>query len=116
MRLQQIIIAFFLLALAFKGHSQSEEIKSVRQGELDSLIQRISALTEEFYITQDTGRLMGALVQKNLQSGAYADLSHPDSLARQLTQDLRSINGDLHMFVEAIPPEVFKPMTAAASW
>ncbi|MEM8888471.1 MAG: S41 family peptidase [Bacteroidota bacterium] len=109
MRLQQIIIAFCLLTLPLTGQSQSDKIKAVRQGELDSLIQRISALTEEFYITQDTGRLMGKLVQQKLESGAYADLSHPDSLARQLTRDLRSVNGDLHMFVEAIPPGGFQP-------
>ena len=108
MRLPQIIIAFFLLILPFTIHCQSQEIKAIRKGELDSLIHRISALTEEYYISQDTGRIMGSLVLNKLKSGAYAKFSHPDSLARQLTRDLRSVNGDLHMFVEAIPPGGFQ--------
>ncbi|MDW3648988.1 MAG: S41 family peptidase [Bacteroidia bacterium] len=94
----------FLLCLPCQVFAQSEDISPVRKAELDSLVHRISALAEEFYISQDTGQLMGELLQEKLVAGAYADLSHPDSLARRLTRDLRSVNGDLHMYVEAIPP------------
>ena len=42
--------------------------------------------------------MANVILQKNA-SGAYDSISDPDKLANHLTADLRSINGDLHMYV-----------------
>ena len=38
-------------------------------------------------------------IQQQYDEGSYRHISHPDSLARQLTRDLRAISQDLHLSV-----------------
>ncbi|HAS46880.1 MAG TPA: hypothetical protein DCS93_40720 [Microscillaceae bacterium] len=73
--------------------------KALKPNELNHLVNTMSRLVEHYYITLAEGKKMSHLIQHNLKSGVYSKISNPADLAKRLTKDLRSINGDLHMNV-----------------
>ena len=58
------------------------------------VVDSIARLFEAFYVVPDSGRLVAAKLRERAAAGAYAPLTTPESFARALTADLRSVNGD----------------------
>jgi len=79
--------------------AQKSSQKTLKPDELNHLVNTMSRLVEHYYITLAEGKKMSHLIQHNLKSGVYSKIANPADLARRLTKDLRSINGDLHMNV-----------------
>ncbi|OJJ20433.1 hypothetical protein BKI52_18415 [marine bacterium AO1-C] len=79
--------------------AQKNAVKPLKPDELNHLVNTMSRLVEQYYVTLAEGRKMSHLIQHNLKNGVYSKISDPATLAKRLTKDLRSINGDLHMNV-----------------
>lgn len=66
--------------------------------------QKVFQLISDHYVEMSAiDNLVGAL-QNNLKHGAYQDISSYPQLAQKLTQDLRTLSNDKHLFVEVVPP------------
>jgi C-terminal processing protease CtpA/Prc len=56
----------------------------------------------ETYVFLDVAKQMDQHVRDKLQAGAYDSIATPEAFARQLTGDLRSVSGDLHLRVAVV--------------
>ena len=68
------------------------------------VVDSVAAILERMYADADTGRAIATRVRDRLAAGAYRGTSDWQHFARALTQDLQSINGDTHLWVEPGPP------------
>lgn len=64
--------------------------------ELAFMIDSIARITETYYISEEIGRQIGTYVQEQYKKGVYENMSL-EALSKQMTQDLRHINGDRHL-------------------
>ncbi|GAB5555262.1 MAG: hypothetical protein Sapg2KO_48530 [Saprospiraceae bacterium] len=78
-------------------NAQIDPPTSVNKMEVNTLVDSIAKLVEKYYVSLAQGKEMGDLILSKKE--AYSKISDPNKLATQLTNDLRSINGDLHMSV-----------------
>lgn len=70
------------------------------------MVDSIAKLVKKYYVSLEVGeKISTVLLQKNKKE-VYSKISDPNKLANQLTADLRSVNGDLHMSVNYQPKEV----------
>ncbi len=69
------------------------------------IIDRVSSTLDQSYIFGDVAENMAKHVREQAQSGAYDDLEDPDAFTHRLTEDLRSVSKDLHLWVRPMPPE-----------
>jgi hypothetical protein len=72
-------------------------------GDLRALVDRVVAnvanAAEQSYVFPDTGKLVADHVRKRHREGAYTTITDPAQLADRLTNDMRAINGDRHLYV-----------------
>ena len=52
---------------------------------------------ERTYVEADTAKLIANVLRQRLTSGAYDQLTDRNLFAQAVTNDLRSLNGDLHL-------------------
>ena len=69
------------------------------------VIKKVSATLEQSYIFGDVAQRMSEHVKAQESSGAYDDFDNPADFTHQLTEDLRSVSKDLHLWVRQMPPE-----------
>jgi len=62
-------------------------------------VEGVAAVVEQNYPWPDTARMIAAHVREQHASNAYDTIATLGDLARALTQDIRAINGDLHLSV-----------------
>ena len=84
-------------------------------------IDTLAAKLNQHYIFPDKARAIEALLRQRQQEGKYDAMTDGEQLARQLTDDLRSVAHDLHMAVEfspgIVPPDrVGAPPATLAEW
>jgi retinol-binding protein 3 len=72
---------------------------ALRQDVVDSL----AAQLERVYVDADTGRLIARRLRERLAAGAYERLADAGGFAAALADDLRAVNGDLHLGVQYAP-------------
>ena len=68
-------------------------------------VDSIAAIVEYHYVIPDTGRIIAEHLRRQAQEGAYRKTSSLSELAQALTEDLQSINGDLHLNVNFNPTQ-----------
>lgn len=90
-----LIITIHLIPI--EAFSQQNEIKSVDTKELATLIDSISTIVQRYYIEPETGKQIADHILAKHKKGHYADIKNPQVLSDSLKEDLRAINGDLHM-------------------
>ena len=83
--------------------SSKKELKPVTDQEVNVVVDSIAKLVTQYYVSLAVGEKMSQLIRTKNKRKAYKNLSDPYALVRQLTTDLRSINGDLHMSVHFTP-------------
>jgi hypothetical protein len=71
---------------------------------IEQLINSLAQLIEQRYIFEDVAKTIGERLRQNLWDGRYEGISL-DMLAMRLTEDLRSVNNDLHLRARRVPPE-----------
>lgn len=71
----------------------------------DGVVNATAKLVEEQYIDPRVAGQLGSLLRANLRAGKYGRLSR-NGLAARLTEDLRSINHDLHLDVSSEAPPI----------
>jgi hypothetical protein len=71
--------------------------------EKKEVIDSISTILDRSYVFPDIGAKIGQHLQDKLAKGAYNELTDPMGFAGVLTEDVRSVNNDLHLRVRFDP-------------
>lgn len=86
---------------------------ALNQPTVRKVIGGISTRLRESYVFPDKGIAAADVLEKALQANAYAGVTDPDQLARQLTEQLRAATKDSHMRVIFGSPFRNQPPPAA---
>ncbi|HEX5597268.1 MAG TPA: S41 family peptidase [Micromonosporaceae bacterium] len=69
----------------------------MQRTEIVDIVQRAGQAITEQYVFPDVGEQLSKLLTQQLASGRYDQVSSPETLGALVTEDLQSINGDLHL-------------------
>lgn len=83
--------------------SVSEPVDEIEPEQLEQLINSLAELIEQNYIFEDVGKEIGERLRQQMWDGRYEGISL-DRLAGRVTEDLRSVNNDLHLNARPVPP------------
>ncbi|MGE0556232.1 MAG: S41 family peptidase [Gemmatimonadales bacterium] len=101
---RQLLAALATISLAGAGPARAQrQPLALDRAIRAELIDQAAGALERTYIEADTGQLIAAAIRKRLASGAYDRLENPAQFADQVTRDLRSVNGDLHLGLRYSP-------------
>lgn len=96
-KIKSLLLLYFLLSIHVNTvHAQKDNHLSKK--EIDKMIKRASDSLKYYYVNLRMGKKIGAHLRKRNKEGAFDNISHLDSLARFMTKELRSVNGDLHLY------------------
>ena len=76
------------------------------------VIDSLTAELNRYYVEADTARLIADHIRKRAQAKAYDADIQPGAFAEHITEDLRAINGDLHLSLR-FDPERTSPLAGA---
>lgn len=76
--------------------------KATQKEAITTLVAKLNA----HYVFPDKARQMEAVLRQHLREGKYDGITDGEQFAVQLTDDLRKVSRDLHMFVHASPEPV----------
>ncbi|MFR9778139.1 S41 family peptidase [Micromonospora sp. MS34] len=69
----------------------------MRQDEITEVVERSAKLVAEHYVFPDVAERIAAHLGDRLRAGRYADVAGPPALGDLVTEDLQSVNQDLHL-------------------
>ncbi|SCG40348.1 S41 family peptidase [Micromonospora inositola] len=85
----------------------------MRQDEIAEVVERTAKLVAEHYVFPEVAEQVAAHLGDRLRAGRYAHVPDPRTLAELVTEDLQSVNGDLHLrlkhHVTALPDRDEEP-------
>ncbi len=93
------IIFLFLYILSDQALSQSHSSNNIKPFRLEIMINKIADSLAYYYVDVEKGIEIGNHLKDRFRTGAYDTLTKPAELAKQLTKDLRTFSGDLHLYV-----------------
>ena len=91
--------------IAAHGWAQMERGRTVNAEQKSAIIDSVTSVISEHYIFPDVAKKMSEHVHKLNRGGAYTTISELREFAEKLTDDLRSVSNDRHLWVGVIPPE-----------
>ena len=103
---QSVAIAMFLgsaIAVSQTNEQGLELSSAIRQRVVD----QTAALLIEHHLSPEVGKACAGHIRTRLAAGAYDGMTDPYQFANALTTDLRSLDDDGHLRVEAAPPDRF---------
>ena len=111
LRRHRVGLALVLLiapAGAAAQHGQPPAQSSPPAAALDAALRRdvvdtLAAQMERLYVDADTGRRIARGLRDRLAAGAYDRFTDVNAFANALADDLRAVNGDLHLGVQYAP-------------
>ncbi len=90
---------FCLFITLIHNATYAQKVSNVMPKEIKQLIDKASDSLSHYYVNLEMGNQIGQHLKKQELSGAFNGIIHPDSLAKKITQELRSVNGDLHLYL-----------------
>lgn len=105
-KLIQVKRYIFILSLAILSFSTLAKNNQLSNSEIEQLTRKISKVLQEEYIFLDDAKKIADLLNINVKSGKYFNYNTPEELSIKLTEDLRSINNDVHLNVLYTSPSV----------
>lgn len=93
-------LTFLLVIIKLQGQ---EEPKALSHAEISETIDSITNILEREYVFADIGLQISEHLKMKLSSGNYKGITDPFEFANVLTEDVRSINNDLHLRVNFNP-------------
>ncbi len=95
------VILIILYCLFFNSLLAQKPLNvQISKNEINFLIHRIADSLAYYYVNKDEGVDIGNHLKNQADKGVYYKWTKPEQLAKKLTQDLRSVNGDLHLYVK----------------
>jgi hypothetical protein len=85
----------------------------MERAEITEIVHRGGDLVAEHYVFADVGARVRDLLADRSAAGAYWALVDPQALAGVVTEDLQSVNGDLHLRLKHHPEPIADPQVEA---
>jgi len=98
----RLVLSLVLILVTCNLQAQ-EEPKTLSDSEISETIDSISNILEREYVFADIGLQISEHLKMKLSSGNYKGITDPFEFANVLTEDVRSINKDLHLRVNFNP-------------
>jgi hypothetical protein len=96
-----------ILAFIYSPEAFSQEKEYLLGGEEKNLvIDSLVTMLNREYVFPDKAKEMGELIQKNLQEGLYEQYTDPVEFSEKVTEDLRSISQDKHLWLGYSPEQI----------
>ncbi|UCG31909.1 MAG: hypothetical protein JSU68_09610, partial [Phycisphaerales bacterium] len=84
--------------------AQETNLQDLTSERRQEAVERIADLLIERHLSPDVGEACAEHIRAQLADGAYDDMTDPSQFAQALTADLRSVDNDWHLHVDAGPP------------
>jgi hypothetical protein len=97
------------------GISQ-DETEDLTSEEIKEVVDSMGSILERMYVFPDVGMKMNKMLTTKHENGEYDNFKDPREFAQVLTEDIRSINNDLHLRVGFDPASIarFRNVRTAA--
>lgn len=109
-----LVIVALLLAITLSsdafGQQGDDPGRPADKALMKEIIDSVTAKLNEFYVFPDVAKDMEKHVRKQLKDGEYDTLATVQAFARAMTEDLREISNDRHLWVDYFPDEFFERM------
>lgn len=102
MKIRNFLLLFLLTPLVITAQNEQSPMP-LDAAERAEVVDSIGDILERSYVFPEIGKQLQDLLDKNLTEGAYDDITDPIKFSEVLTQDVQSVNGDLHMRVRFDP-------------
>lgn len=93
------IALLFLYIFSNQASAQSHSTDNITPPQLEIMINKIADSLAYYYVDIEKGIEIGNHLKNRFYDGVYNSTIKPGDLAKQLTKDLRSFSGDLHLYV-----------------
>ncbi|HVT37998.1 MAG TPA: S41 family peptidase, partial [Gemmatimonadaceae bacterium] len=101
-------VGWVRLLLAVSGalvspNRTNAQLPTLNEQNTRAVVDTLARLLEQLYVYPDTGRMIGERLRRRQIDGVYATETSLRGFASRLTADMRSINGDSHLYVDLVP-------------
>jgi len=93
-------------AIAFTSVNSLADEQTLDKAEIKKVTESISQLMKSDYVFPEQAEKMAKLLSEKTSAGKYDHFVKPQAFSEQLTEDLRSINHDLHIRVRFDPQRI----------
>ena len=97
-----MLIGSLMCATLAPAHAAGAQADVITRDVIVRAVASIAERIEADYVVPDTGRMIADHVRKRLATGAYDQLQTRAQFTDRITTDLRSVNGDPHLFVRSV--------------
>lgn len=102
--MKSFLLTLIWLVLSQSAHAQANTARpeggSLSGGDVDAVVSAVPRLIEAYYADQAAGKRIGSAFRKLSASGKYARYNNTDTLSREISNDLRKISNDGHLYVQ----------------
>jgi hypothetical protein len=100
-----VVASFMLLAFPLALLAQDKEVVLSEEDKALVIDSLVTMLNRE-YVFPEKAKEMGELIQKNLEAGVYYDYTDPVKFSEKVTEDLRSVSHDKHLWLGYNPEQI----------
>jgi retinol-binding protein 3 len=101
-----LILAFILVFILLPGVKSQERPVPMPETEVALVIDSLITMLNREYVFPDKAKEMSELLQDNLKTGAYKQITDHEAFAEKVTKDLQSVSHDLHLRVNYSPENI----------
>ena len=102
MKIRNFLLLFILTPFLITAQDQQSPMP-LDANERAEVVDSIGDILARSYVFPEIGKQLQEKLDKKLEEGAYDGISDPIEFSEVLTQDVQSVNGDLHMRVRFDP-------------
>lgn len=102
-----LIVSCFLSVSAQTVATPEQQAPSIDKKAKMEIIDSLSMALNEIYVFPEVAKKLEKHMRKQLKDGAYNDLNNTADFTRKLSEELREISKDGHMWVRYVPVEEF---------
>lgn len=102
MKIRNFLLLFLLTPTMIIAQDQQSPMP-LDAAERAEVVDSIGDILERSYVFPEIGKQLQDVLDKKLAAGAYDGITDPFEFSEVLTQDVQSVNGDLHMRVRFDP-------------
>jgi hypothetical protein len=100
-----VLVTAMILSFSLATYSQDDKVV-LEQEEKALVIDSLLTMLNRDYVFPDKAREMGELLSKNFKEGIYNDYNDPGEFATRITEDMRSVSHDKHLWLGYSPEQI----------
>jgi hypothetical protein len=103
------------IAIQVAGHGAARLHNPISPEARHRAVEEVAKAVAANYVYPEKGQAMAEALRRNQVHGDYAGITDDGRLAARITEDLRSVNHDLHLSVRVEPPKAGAPTPGSGS-